>query len=147
LIPLELCQAPFRYFDPQGLVTKVFKINKLKCYEHVRNVVEESFQDVLDYDVALRNVVDVQNIPLTHATNLAQRDHLLEERERLIIAKSQRQETARNVQKQLKKSKVEQSFQKSLELQNKLEDAAIKIKDSIPSSSDMSASSSHDEEF
>jgi len=98
LIPLELCLASCRYFDPHGIVTNVLKKNKLKCFTHIEDDFEEKFQDVLDYNDTMRSVVDIQNIPLTHAANIAQKNHLLGEKDRFIIAKSKSQETTRNIQ-------------------------------------------------
>lgn len=42
-------------------------------------------------------MVDQKDIPSTHAENLVQRDRLLDEREKLIIAKSQGQEAVKNL--------------------------------------------------
>lgn len=88
LILLELCMASYRYFDPHGAATKVLRKNKLKRFTHVGDGFEEKFQDVLDYNDTLRNVVDIQVIPLIHTANVAQKNHLLGERDKLIITKS-----------------------------------------------------------
>jgi len=139
---LELCQAPYRYFDLQGIVTDIFKTYKLKYFAHAKDSFEEKIQDILDYDIALERTIDFKKISLTHATNLSRRNHLLETRDRLITAKLQGQEVARIIEEQVKKSKTEESFQKALELQRKLDDVALK-KELVQPHSNTHSGSSH----